>query len=232
MLRKKLIQTKRNKVLTILKIVIPIAILILYRPDPENLPSIAINFDPYEKTTTFVYYRPNVKWSRHYGEEYVNGNMFVKGSKNKLVSFIKTDQKEEERRNTDWLDYTVAADFVKSQYEHDPLRANRELVGGIDLSSLNMKRRPDNKVNNNCVMLYYTNQNYHSVAINLYHGMMVGLHATLGSDFSVFVYNTPLPFTAHDREHMFFNSAMAITIGISMAFVSAIYVIPYISVCL
>lgn len=91
MFRKKFIQTKRNLVLPIIQLVIPIAILTMCYPEPENLPALELNLAMFEETTTFLYYNPTMQWSVNYKNDYQNSNTFAKEGKNKLVVLTKVE---------------------------------------------------------------------------------------------------------------------------------------------
>lgn len=198
-----------------LQLVVPIAIvvfLLFATFEQENQPSLPMTNVTYEKTHFLIFDNPSLPISKEYSDIY--SRMFPKGGHVNLI----TIHQAEESGMSIWFNY------VKDAYTQDPSRALHEILGGLDLTTL------DGKKNN--IEVWYNGQGYHAVAFILSTFFSVNVRHNLGMNYGIDVYNWPLPYTPHDRKHMPFNPLLSLTLGISMAFVSAFYVMPYIKVSL
>lgn len=102
------------------------------------------------------------------------------------------------------------------------VRLNAQYLAGMSLSS-----------NGSDIIAWFNNQPFHTTAlsISLVHNAM--LRATLGSDYSIKVINSPLPFRVESRISMLMAGnnmgfQLATNISFAMAFVSSFYLMFYI----
>lgn len=153
--------------------------------------------------------------------------MFPAHKKDKLTIFtLRKDAVDADIFNkTNQL--AVFIPYVLSEYAKDPLRTSLELTGGVDVTELNgMNRDP--------VTVWYNHLGYHSyhtLPMNLDRVHAMGVEMKMGPINRVLHSNWPLPYTLEDRELMLFNPRFALSLGISMAIVASLYMVPYIVVC-
>lgn len=198
-----------------LQLVVPIAIvvfLLFATFEQENQPSLPLTNVTYEKTHFLIFDNPSLPISKEYSDIY--SRMFPKDGNVNLT----TIHQAEESGMLIWFNY------VKDAYTQDRSRALNEILGGVDLTKLDGKH--------NEIEVWYNGQGYHAVAFILSTFYSVNVRHNIGMNNGIDVYNWPLPYTLHDRKHMPFNPLLSLTLGISMAFVSAFYVMPYIKVSL
>lgn len=125
------------------------------------------------------------------------------------------DRKDQNVKSDERINDTI---WLKRYKEETENRPDRELLGAVN----HLDKQNGNITRN--MEIFYSNPGYHTVAALFHHEFKRYFKI------KPMIINWPLPFSGHNREHLPRNLRMAIALGLAMAVLSSLFVIPHIRV--
>lgn len=218
-LRKKYIQTSRNLALSFFKLFIPIIMFLCLFPETDNLPPLKLKYPTNVRTKFFVHYAAESNGSGSIAQQFKQ--MFPTNGNDELELLQRTETNPADKIKARKRSTRMCLEYILNEYDKNRMRTNIELIGGYDASNIDGQ--------NAACIVWHNNLGYHSLGIQMARFFSMGVGMML-SGYEYVVTNWPLPYTSRDREYMMYNPLLTLIFGTSMAFVSALYMVPYILV--